>query len=307
MTSSISSLEAAVSRFAQNCNATSSFLLKLFWENNDGRFLASINDHISNSGTAANIAVLDSSFNPPHACHKAYLELITRRPLVPLSRVLDHQTSETDNSGGDSPLRVDGKLILLSSANCDKKPSGASLVQRLGMMEILGKELVVDGDGSSSVATGLCNAPRFVDKAIVLYRFFSRIPFAEDRVPNGPTTKVVLYFMMGWDTLIRLFDPKYYDAFPEDLEPFFSYGGRIVYARRGGFDDSDVSDFLAKRIPMEFQKYIFEIELPRELAAISSTRAREEAGVLGRSKEYEAMVPKSIRDFISSQQIYKKV
>ncbi|KAJ1674684.1 hypothetical protein EV182_002778 [Spiromyces aspiralis] len=248
-----------------------------------------------------NVAILDSSFNPPHVCHQAYLECVSRTPLRrPACRA---------SVGNSERVPIHGLIMLLGTLNCDKGLTGASLAQRLEMMEVMAKDICAratkhvdmgDDKGGhpaqacANIATGLCATPRFVDKAKHLREFITARAGKE-----GP--EVNLYFMMGWDTLVRFFDPKYYSQYPDDVYPFFSGGGRIIFARRGGYSDAKVDEFIRESIPAPLLEYIYELKLPKNLALVSSTLARQ--AVRGRTNDVE-IIPQGVQEIIARDGLY---
>ncbi|CAM1510527.1 Fc.00g008620.m01.CDS01 [Cosmosporella sp. VM-42] len=158
----------------------------------------------------SNLIFLDSSFNPPTTAHasmaKAALgERSGRRRLV----------------------------LLLAVNNADKAPKPASFPVRLVMMEGFGRELLQemkrkngyenggeDGD-ALEVDLAVTTMPFFHDKshAITQSAFYA--------TPSQPPHT----FLAGFDTLIRIFNPKYYgptspgstsSAMQSALRPFFN-------------------------------------------------------------------------------------
>jgi len=82
-------------------------------------------------------------------------------------------------------------LLLLAKQNADKAVVGASLVQRLQMMGML-----ANADDSGRTCCGLTAHPLFVDKAAALQALCA------------PGARV--HMLVGFDTWIRITDPKYY-------------------------------------------------------------------------------------------------
>jgi nicotinamide-nucleotide adenylyltransferase len=130
--------------------------------------------------------VLDSSFNPPTLAH---LRIATSALL--------HDTQPSP-----SPKRL---LLLLATQNADKAPKPAAFHQRLLMMQIFASDLL-DSLSQSPVATeqrvgvdiGVTKLPYFIDKAVAISESGS----------YPPSTQQV--HLTGFDTLIRILDPKYY-------------------------------------------------------------------------------------------------
>ncbi|OAA66795.1 Rossmann-like alpha/beta/alpha sandwich fold protein [Niveomyces insectorum RCEF 264] len=178
------------------------------------------------------LLVLDSSFNPPTVAHMQ----------MAVSAIHDRRKSqERARQQGASADRL---LLLLSVNNADKAPKPAAFEQRLALMLAMAKDMhralddataeagppppavASTASGSTSpppaaVATGsdlaidigLTSQPYFHDKssAIAASDFY-----ASDAVSSasGPTQTPEQVFLVGYDTLVRIFDPKYYAPAP---------------------------------------------------------------------------------------------
>ena len=137
-----------------------------------------------------NLVVMDASFNPMTVAHEAML-----------------------NRASDA-CRAGEALLLLSHANVDKSVYGATLAQRLAMLDHY-------AESSRNLSVAGCSHARFVDKAHALGPLYPK--------------STVLYFVVGYDTLLRLFDPRYYSNFRDELSAFFA-GARVVAANRANTD-----------------------------------------------------------------------
>ncbi|KAG7451290.1 Nucleotidylyl transferase [Guyanagaster necrorhizus] len=112
----------------------------------------------------------------------------------------------------------DARILMLSTTNADKKiaPGDASLAQRQSMMGRLGFHIAVIDEAT------------FVGKARRLHA----------EMPSGTWD-----FVMGWDTVERVFAERYYtgkDMIAELKGFFFESRARIVYAPRAGAGGIDV-------------------------------------------------------------------
>ncbi|KAJ3761104.1 hypothetical protein EV360DRAFT_38482 [Lentinula raphanica] len=202
-----------------------------------------------------NISVLDSSFNPPTLAHLALAN--TSRP----------RTTASDSE------EYDADLLLLSVRNADKslKEGDATYAQRVEMMIELARDVRThtrsltesgngDRDRDRNVAVGITNEPTFVGKSRALTGFLKErldgfnVVEQDQTQPEAPrpsplTPRVTLSFILGIDTLIRLFNPKYYinAAHPEGSEElmlsslrqfFVEDGSRVVCAASLSLDPS---------------------------------------------------------------------
>ncbi|KAF8717922.1 NAD biosynthesis via nicotinamide riboside salvage pathway, partial [Rhizoctonia solani] len=213
------------------------------------------------------ISVLDSSFNPPTNAHAA----------------LASQSSQLSQSSG---TRL---LLLLSISNVDKvpKPGDAIPEQRLEMMVALAQKLGQD------VAVGAVNEPTFVGKSEIL------------REHCSDTGKPELTFLMGWDTIVRFFAPRYYPSPSQmlsKLRTFFNEeGSSIVCARRGSHPDSEEEEFLRSEYVQEFYDAgkIKITDLDQSVRDISSTDVRK-----GTIETAERYCSKEVVEIIKREQLY---
>src|SRR5256885_1509424 len=125
--------------------------------------------------------ILDSSFNPPTNAHLA----------LALSSL-----SQT------KPSTV---LLLLAIQNADKQAKPASFEHRLEMMDLLAKK--IESTSSATALIALSKHARFVDKA-------------KDVGISFPLIREIVW-LVGYDTLIRILDKKYYSrTLEESLKEF---------------------------------------------------------------------------------------
>lgn len=161
-------------------------------------------------------------------------------------------------------------LLLLATDNVDKGGEGLPLEWRLDLLLRF-----AESRPEISVAT-VCHG-RFVDKLEAIRTAY----------PAG--TRVV--FLLGFDTLVRVFDPKYYDDRDESLRRLFD-GSECVVANRGADGPDAVEAFLARPDVAPFAHRIHAIRLPADMAAVSATQVRAR---LSRGDSVEDLVPPEIR------------
>jgi len=220
----------------------------------------------------------------------------------------------------------DAHLLLLSVTNADKvpKPGDAGFEQRLEMMHLLAKELHSLGTGHSAgnIAVAAINEPTFVGKARHLREFLlAKIRNAiklstvggEGRGSTIPAPLLQLHFILGFDTVVRLFSTRFYasgDAMRSSLKTFFDPTGDncvVVCARRSLNDGASQEDRYTEEREFEdnteVKGYIdigrvVLVDIPEDLQVISSTKARK--------GEWD-LVPPSIRDYIEIKKLYTSV
>ncbi len=169
------------------------------------------------------LVILDSSFNPPSVAHMQMATSAVRD----LRRQHRQQLQQQQQSVHPVAMRL---LLLLSVNNADKVPKPAAFEQRLSMMLAMAQDMQAileaeaveierTGEAASPspsslpIDIGLTSEPYFHNKsnAIAASPFYTR-PALD---PAGPEQ----VFLVGYDTLVRVFDPKYYAAPPPPGTP----------------------------------------------------------------------------------------
>ncbi|KAJ2544232.1 hypothetical protein EV175_005911 [Coemansia sp. RSA 1933] len=260
------------------------------------------------------VGVMDSAFNPPHYCHAAYLECMGTMNLTPATGII---------AGAEATprlLEIDAYLLLLGSQNADKELVGASLEQRMRMVDMLATTVALDTTADTwhmwknredfeatnlhNMAIGMVNTPLFVDKCAAVRDMvrdeWSRSSSSVECDPMQ--VEVLSYFAMGWDALIRFFDPKYYTNYPQEIKHFFSNGGRIAFSRRTGFPNDDVDAFFGRTDIVDHLEHIYELHLPKRVRHISSTDVRVAVRDSTRSVRD---IPPRILEYVNSYMLYR--
>ncbi|KAJ4364981.1 hypothetical protein N0V83_008597 [Neocucurbitaria cava] len=251
--------------------------------------------------------ILDSSFNPPSIAH---LTLAT-------SALKQHALSE------NSPYRL---LLLFSTHNADKAPSPASFVQRIALMTVFAEDLSRSLKSATpslgadiadiSIDIGLTKEPYYSDKSAAI---------AESTPPFYSSSPTHVH-LVGYDTLIRFCNPKYYSKFDPPLsalKPFFKAGHTLRVTQRPS-DPSDASSNEFGSIE-EQQKYLQDLrdgELQREGfepawgsnidmaqaeegVGVSSTRIRN-AAKERRWDEVGQLCTEGVAAWIKNQELYSQ-
>lgn len=174
------------------------------------------------------LVVLDSSFNPPTLAH---MHMAT-------SAVQDLRAQQTALRGGPTGQKkkhglADGVrlLLLLAINNADKAPKPATFEERLLMMEAFARDIQRawrsledktaaqeedkqahgDNEATLPVDIGLTTHPYFHDKSAAIAASIEYdSPSSQPSNEGDAQTKQI--FLAGYDTLIRIFTPKYYTS-----------------------------------------------------------------------------------------------
>jgi len=171
-------------------------------------------------------------------------------------------------------------LLLLAKANVDKDIFGAPLDQRLKVLECYARN-------ESNLSVAVCSHGRFIDKIFALKKLYP--------------SNTEFFFIIGYDTLVRIFDQKYYTDMDKELDELFSQS-RFIVANRGKDGVKSINDYLMKN-PIS-QKYINKfdtIHLEEPYAQISSTEVRE---CVSNGNSIEKLVPEFISDWIEKKGFY---
>jgi nicotinamide-nucleotide adenylyltransferase len=265
----------------------------------------------SNPQPPSTLYILDSSFNPPTRAHLR----IARSAL-------------TDDRSRP-PKRL---LLLLATQNADKAPKPASFEQRLAMMTIFAHELQKAVHPASTPASatrtntndypasaedlpvvdiGLTKHPYFLDKAAAIS--------ASGLYPSS----LIQVHLVGYDTLVRILNPKYYLQTPQPLaalEPFLSvHHLRVTYRTDDASNNSELGGKEAQDAYLEALRSgeLEALGAKREWAAkiklvqgkgigeeaVSSTKSRE-AARRGDIEYLGRMVPGEIREWVLQESLY---
>ncbi len=175
---------------------------------------------------------------------------------------------------------VDAVAAMLTTRNVAKDVHGATLEHRVGML------LAEAPKARFAVLTS--NAARFVDQAAAL-------------VASAPAS--AFDFVAGYDTLIRLFDSRYYaeGAMAAELTRFFE-AHRLIAVNRDDFGPEEISAFLGQPAARPFASRVIVVEIPREMAAHSSSASR--AALAGGGRETGAPISEDVGAYIQRHRLY---
>jgi nicotinamide-nucleotide adenylyltransferase len=180
----------------------------------------------------------------------------------------------------ETALAVDGVehvAAMLTTRNVAKTVFGASLPDRVAMLLELHHE-------RPELAVLAANAARIIDQAAALSAAFDGI---------GVDT------IVGFDTLERLFDPRYYTDMELELAPFFERH-RVIAANRGDYRVTDVEAWVhANAGP--FAGRILVCEIHAYPASLSSSHVRASAA----AGADDLPVPPAIHRYIEQRGLYR--
>lgn len=174
-------------------------------------------------------------------------------------------------------------VLMLATGNADKPAAPLDqLVHRYEMMKLLANEI------GGSVSLALTTQPFFVNKARALHK-------------NAPDSLQI--YAMGFDTLYRILDQKYYqDPVVDVMSNLFEYAQILALTRNA--DEISGSVNLGLRDQLEYAgKNIKMVTATGQTNQVSSSRARK-AYSSGDFEELARICPQSIIDYIKSNSLY---
>ncbi|KAK6334305.1 hypothetical protein TWF730_003519 [Orbilia blumenaviensis] len=218
-------------------------------------------------------------------------------------------TTTTSGDGSEATQGKEGEeeppslLLLLATTNADKPPTPASYEHRLAMMCLLAEEIQnLDSSLDSSRAKvpqidiGITPHPRFIDKSTDL----SAHPF----FPPESTRQV---WILGYDTLIRLLNPKYYPphhTLRDVTTTLLSSTNRIlVFARPGAEFGTEASQHeYSTSLDKAIADKVDMIVPGKEAEGVSSTNVRN--GVKNGTGEWRDGVCSGVAGWIGREGLY---
>ncbi|MCG9127937.1 nicotinate-nicotinamide nucleotide adenylyltransferase [Candidatus Poribacteria bacterium] len=170
-------------------------------------------------------------------------------------------------------FELDEMLLLIAKANVDKPVFGWPIEARILTLKLHSKN-------KSYISIAVSSHGRYIDKITALKQIY---PMHTE-----------FYFIVGYDTLVRIFDPKYYNNIHEELDTLFSQC-RFIVANRKGVSINDIKYFLNQPSFKSYQRYIDFLTLSEYYANLSSTDIRNR---INRGDEISHLVPPSISYFL---------
>ncbi len=175
---------------------------------------------------------------------------------------------------------LDEILLILARANVDKGMFGLSLADRLLMLKLYAAN-------REDFSVAACSHGRFIEKIEAL----------KPAYPPGTHFS----FIVGYDTFIRLFDPKYYIDLHGALEALFDQC-RFIVANRQAHDVDAVRQVMEELDYRRYASCVDPIELPDFYAKVSSTDIRVQIQA-GNSVNH--LVPSEVQEFLKTVQAYQ--
>jgi hypothetical protein len=168
---------------------------------------------------------------------------------------------------------VDRVDFVLSTTTINKeKVEGLILDDRLLLLSLLIKE-------RSDLGAEVVNRGLFVDQAEIIRKAMPELD--------------QLWFVVGFDKIVQIFDSKYYTDRDAALRRLFSLASFFV-APRGSADFQDLDTLVQLPNNRQFANAVCPLPLPTEFRDVSSSHLRTEASATGRFPD----VPPLVAEFL---------
>jgi nicotinamide-nucleotide adenylyltransferase len=182
---------------------------------------------------------------------------------------------------GSPKIKAFQELVLvLDTQAMDKEIFGATLVDRLLMLRVLFED-------HRLFSLGVSNRGLFLTKLELLREMY----------PEGTN----ITFIVGFDTLTRVFDPEYYEEPEGTLDRLFA-ACTFMVANRGDRGKEALRRLMTSGDNRRFMGQVHFFQVPNRLAQISSSRVRQR---VREGKAFARLVPGKVREFIEKVRLYQ--
>ncbi len=175
--------------------------------------------------------------------------------------------------------QLDEILILLDIQAMDKKPIGAAFEDRLTMLKrAFGRD--------AKISMGVSNRGLFLEKLKPLREYYP--------------SPVSFFFIVGFDTIARVLDRKYYRNRKPSLDALFSQSHFLV-ANRGEYQERALEILFRRREIKGYKENVSFMTLPVKFSSLSSTLVRKS---IAEGEPIDKWVPASVNQFVREKRIY---
>jgi nicotinate (nicotinamide) nucleotide adenylyltransferase len=178
-------------------------------------------------------------------------------------------------------VNLDEILILLDAQAMGKRIIGAALQDRVLMLERLFQR-------DPKLSIGISNRGLFVEKLEPLRAMY---PFP-----------VMFTFIVGFDTILRVMDKRYYSDRDKTLSRLFRQCEFLV-ANRDGKEEAFFDELFCREENQPYRDKVLFITLPSRFSFVSSSLIREN---LREDRPVQAWVPSPVLRLIKQRGLYNK-
>ncbi|MFQ5917444.1 MAG: hypothetical protein ACE5I0_06485, partial [Candidatus Binatia bacterium] len=179
-------------------------------------------------------------------------------------------------------FKIDHILFTVSRVIIDKeRVEGLSLEDRLLLLSLIAEE-----EGSTSVAA--------VNRGL----YFEHAKAFRSLLGN----KSRIYFVVGMDKVIQIFDPRYYQDRDAALKGLFTEA-QLIAAARSSWGREDLEQLLGREENRPYKDRIFSLTLPEELKGLSSSQLRT---AIAKGESVGGQLPEAVERFVAESGAYRR-
>ncbi|MFB3060254.1 MAG: hypothetical protein ACE10C_02690 [Candidatus Binatia bacterium] len=180
-------------------------------------------------------------------------------------------------------FQLDHILFTLSRITIDKeKIEGLSLEDRMLLMRLTAREL-----GWASVAA--------VNKGL----YFEQARAFRSLLGN----KARIFFVVGIDKVIQIFDPRYYQDRDKALKGLFTEV-QLIAASRGPWGEKELKEFLSRKENQVYEDRVYPLTLAEGLKDLTSTDLRTR---IAKGESVQDQLPEVVDKFVDTTGAYRSV
>ncbi len=175
---------------------------------------------------------------------------------------------------------LDTVIFTLAKVTVDKEQvTGMSLEDRLLLLALYAQR-------QGQMAVALVNRGLYFEQAQAFRTLFG--------------TEAELYFLIGMDKLLQIFDPRYYQDRDTALHQLFAIASLVV-ANRGSMDEASFAQLLDRPENRPFRSYVHFFTLPAAVTDLSATALR---AALAAGQPIDSQVPPETMTFLAETRAF---
>ncbi len=180
-------------------------------------------------------------------------------------------------------FQLDHILFTLSRITIDKeKIEGLSLEDRMLLLSLIAKEL-----GWASVAA--VNKGLYFEQAKAFRSLFGN--------------KARLFFVVGMDKVMQIFDPRYYQDRDRALNGLFTEV-QLIAASRGPWGEKELKEFLSRKENQVYEDRVYPLTLSEGVKDLTSTNLRTR---IAKGESVQDQLPEVVDKFVDTTGAYRSV
>jgi len=115
--------------------------------------------------------------------------------------------------------------------------------------------------------------------------------------------KARLFFVVGMDKVMQIFDPRYYQDRDVALKGLFTEV-QLIAASRGPWDEKELKEFLSRKENQVYEDRVFPLTLPEGLKDLTSTELRTR---IANGESVQDQLPDVVERFVHTTGAYRSV